>query len=219
MYQVRALSWELYSPHPAIGAYFIAFSLHRLAIGRILKHAQGDATMRGMLHRDVVSAPSLEITSHSVAETIGFGRRLGTLLQAGDLVLLVAPFGAGKTHLTKGIAAAFGVAEDEVNSPSFVLINQYEADRAHGRIPIYHVDLYRIETPDELASIGLDDVIAADSLTIIEWAEHAADWLPHEHLLVTMAIVSENERQIRLIPRGKYYLELVAALRKDLDKT
>ncbi len=175
--------------------------------------------MRGMLHTDVTSAPVLEIMSRSVAETIAFGHRLGTLLHAADLVLLVAPFGAGKTQLTKGIAAAFGVAEDEVNSPSFVLVNQYEADRAHGRISLYHVDLYRIDAPDELATIGLDDVIAADSLTIIEWAEHAMDWLPHEHLLITMAIVGENERQIRFIPRGAHYIEIVAALRKDLCDT
>lgn len=169
--------------------------------------------MRGMPQMDVTSTPVLEFISQSVTATSAFGRRLGALLQTGDLVLLVAPFGAGKTYLTKGIAAAFGVAEDEVNSPSFVLINQYEADRTHGRIPIYHVDLYRVETPDELASIGLDDVITADSLTVIEWAEHAADWLPHEHLLIMMTVVGENERQTRLIPRGARYTEIVAALR------
>jgi tRNA threonylcarbamoyladenosine biosynthesis protein TsaE len=169
--------------------------------------------MRGMLHTDSTSARSFDFTSRSANETIEFGQRLGNLLGAGDLVLLVAPFGAGKTHLTKGIAGAFGVVEDEVNSPSFVLINEYEADRLHGSMPVYHVDLYRIETPDELASVGLDDVIAGDSLTVIEWAERASDWLPQEHLLITIELLGPNERLIRLQPYGKRYAELVEALR------
>ena len=155
----------------------------------------------------------LEVQSRGEADTIAFGRRLGALLQTGDLVLLFAPFGAGKTHLTKGIAAAFGVPEADVNSPSFVLINEYEADRAHGRIPIYHVDLYRIETPDELASVGLDDVLAADGVAIIEWAERAADQLPREHLAIVIEYQGENERLIRLMPHGARYHTLVADLR------
>ena len=168
--------------------------------------------MPAMLRMDARSAPLLEITSHSVAATIAFGKQLGARLRAGDLVLLVAPFGAGKTHLAKGIAAAFEVDEEEVNSPSFVLINQYEAGRAYRRMPIYHVDLYRIQTPEELASIGLDDVVADDALTIIEWAEHAADWLPREHLLIEMDVLGPETRRIRLMPRGAHYAEIVAAL-------
>ncbi len=175
--------------------------------------------MPAMLRTDVQSAPSLEVISQSVAETITFGRQIGARLRAGDLVLLVAPFGAGKTHLTKGIAAAFGVDEQEVNSPSFVLINQYEAGQAYRRMPIYHVDLYRIETPEELASIGLDDVLADDSLTIVEWAEHAADRLPHEHLLIEMDVLGEATRRIRLIPSGARYAEIVAALKQSVKAT
>ncbi len=175
--------------------------------------------MPAMLRTNVQAAPSLEVTSHSAAETIAFGKHLGARLRAGDLVLLVAPFGAGKTHLTKGIAAAFGVDEQEVNSPSFVLINQYEAGRVYRRMPIYHVDLYRIETPEELASIGLDDVLADDSLTIIEWAERAADRLPHEHLLIEMDVLGEDTRRIRLTPRGTRYAQIVAALKQSGKET
>jgi tRNA threonylcarbamoyladenosine biosynthesis protein TsaE len=153
-----------------------------------------------------------EFLSQSEAETIAFGRRLGILLSAGDVVLLFAPFGAGKTHLTKGIAGAFGVAEADVNSPSFVLINEYEADRAHRRIPIYHVDLYRIESPHELATVGLDDVLAGDGLAVIEWAERAADWLPHAHLAIFMQHTSATERRIRLVPHGPHYEQLLARL-------
>lgn len=163
------------------------------------------------------TAPAtLEVISHSEAETIVFGRRLGTLLQPGDLILLFAPFGAGKTHLTKGIAGALGVDEADVNSPSFVLINEYETSRkgkpGQGRIPIYHVDLYRIETPDELATVGLDDVIAGHGIAVIEWAERAADWFPHDHLAIEIAYQGETERRIVVRPQGVRATELVVAL-------
>lgn len=162
-----------------------------------------------------VTMPTLERVTRSAAETIALGRQLGALLRPGDLVLLFAPFGAGKTHLTKGIAGAFGVDEADVNSPSFVLINEYEADRAHGRIPLHHVDLYRVETPDELATVGLDDVLD-DGLAIIEWAERAADWWPREHLAIFIEHTGENERTLRFVPRGERYAAIVAQM-KDTD--
>jgi tRNA threonylcarbamoyladenosine biosynthesis protein TsaE len=128
---------------------------------------------------------------------------------------LFAPFGAGKTHLTKGIAAAFGVDPDDVNSPSFVLVNQYDADRAHGRITIYHVDLYRIDTPDDLETVGLDDLVNDRSLVIVEWAEHADTLLPGDHLAISIDITSEQERVLRLEARGERYGRLVEALRNS----
>ncbi len=170
--------------------------------------------MRGMVEGDD-TLPTLELESRSEAQTIAFGRQLGTLLRAGDLLLLFAPFGAGKTHLTKGIAAAFGVDEMDVNSPTFVLINEYEADRAHRRIPIFHVDLYRVETSDELATVGLDDVIAGDGVAIIEWAERAADWFPREHLAIFIEHIGENERLIKLVPHGDRYVEVVQGLKNQ----
>lgn len=169
--------------------------------------------MRRMSHTETNPTAVLELRSQSEAETIAFGRRLGAQLAAGDVVLLFAPFGAGKTHLTKGIAAAFGVDEAEVNSPSFVLINQYEADRAHGRMPIFHVDLYRIDTPAALASVGLDEVLSDDALAIIEWAERGADWFPREHLRIEMAHLGDSTRRIRLMPHGARAEQIVAALR------
>lgn len=168
-----------------------------------------------MRYSEAQSLDRIEVLSTSEADTIAFGRRLGAALHAGDLVLLFAPFGAGKTHLTKGIAAAFGVDPADVNSPSFVLINEYEADRSHGRVPIYHVDLYRVETPDELATVGLDDVIAGDGLAIIEWAERAVDWLPREHLAIMIDHAGETERLIRLVPHGARYERVVRGLSEE----
>jgi tRNA threonylcarbamoyladenosine biosynthesis protein TsaE len=170
-----------------------------------------------MSHIDTTAPAALEAISRSEAETIAFGRRLSALLQPGDLILLFAPFGAGKTHLTKGIAGALGVDEADVNSPSFVLINEYTVAAGvfpgRRRVPIYHVDLYRIETPDELATVGLDDVIAGDGIAVIEWAERAADWFPHDHLAIEIAYVGENERRIVVRPRGQRAAMLVQQLR------
>ena len=99
----------------------------------------------------VQSQHILDIISHSAAQTIRFGQRLGDLMQQGDLVVLLGEFGAGKTHMIKGIAQGLG-STDLVNSPSFVLINEYRAGPRYGNLPIFHADLYRIEDPDELAS-------------------------------------------------------------------
>lgn len=97
----------------------------------------------------------LDFISHSPAQTIRVGQRLGELLQQGDLVLLLGEFGAGKTHFVKGIAQGLG-SDDLVTSPSFVLMNEYRAGGERKRLPIYHTDLYRIESSAELEGIGLD---------------------------------------------------------------
>lgn len=156
----------------------------------------------GMPERDV---PVRTLSTRSEAETIALGRELGARLRPGDVVLLFGPFGAGKTHLAKGIAASFGVDEAEVNSPSFVLINEYQADRAHGGVLIFHVDLYRLERPQELRSVGLEDALDPGALAIVEWAERAADRLPAEHLAVFIELAGEHERSFRIEPRGERY--------------
>lgn len=162
--------------------------------------------------RAMSTSSHLEIQSNSEAETIAFGRRIGSRLQPGDLVLLLASFGAGKTHLTKGIAAGLGADPDEVNSPSFVIINQYTAGAAHRRMPIFHADLYRIETAHELGTVGLEECLNGDGVCIIEWGERAADWLPQERLIVEIAETGPTSRRLRLIPQGLRYERLVAEL-------
>ena len=155
---------------------------------------------------------TLELLSDGVGETIAIGRQIGERLVAGDLVLLVAPFGAGKTHLTKGIAAGLGADPDEVNSPSFVLVNEYRAGPERGGMPIYHADLYRVETPHDLGTIGLEDCFGGDGVCVIEWAERAADWLPEDRLTVEIVPTGPATRHMRLVPRGQRYRQLVAEL-------
>ncbi len=185
-----------------------------------INNAEQYATMRHMLEER--ATPVLALRSANAQQTIALGRRLGAHLHAGDVVLLFAPFGAGKTHLTKGIAAAWGVDPDDVNSPSFVLVNQYDAAPrgypAHRRLPIYHADLYRLEGADEVASVGLDDLIDASGLVIVEWAEHGGSLLPAEHLAIHIDVAGENERVLRFEGRGARYEQLIEQLRVTSDE-
>src|SRR5262245_13892156 len=139
--------------------------------------------MSKQLPHAVQSQHVLDFISHSAAQTIRIGQRLGEFMQRGDLIVLLGDFGTGKTHLIKGIAQGLGSA-DMVNSPSFVLINEYRAGPQHDRMPIYHADLYRIDDPDELGTIGIEEAWAGGGVCLIEWAEQAGDWLPQEHLAI-----------------------------------
>ena len=165
-----------------------------------------------MLHA-VQSPHVLDFISHSAAQTIRIGQRLGELLRQGDLVVLLGDFGTGKTHLIKGVARGLGSA-DLVNSPSFVLINEYLAGEQHGSMPIFHVDLYRIEDPDELTNIGIEDAWSGDGVCLIEWAEQAGERLPQAHLAIYLQHLSETKRVLRFDPHGQRYEALVAEFKK-----
>ncbi len=110
--------------------------------------------------------------THSQAETIAVGEQLGRELAAGDVLVLTGDLGAGKTQLTKGIAAALG-CEGDVTSPTFTIEMVYEG----GRLPLYHFDLYRLDDAEQLEDIGLYDVLGADGVCVIEWGEQFADEL------------------------------------------
>jgi tRNA threonylcarbamoyladenosine biosynthesis protein TsaE len=161
----------------------------------------------------VQSPHELDFISHSPAQTLRVGRRLGELLNRGDLILLLGEFGVGKTQLVKGIAQGLG-SDDVVNSPSFVLINEYRAGAQRGGFPIYHIDLYRIDDQAELAGIGLDDALTGDGVCVIEWAERAHDWLPDDRLAISMRHLSETKRVLRFVPYGTHYLTLVESFKR-----
>jgi tRNA threonylcarbamoyladenosine biosynthesis protein TsaE len=161
----------------------------------------------------VQSQHILDFISHSAAQTIRVGQRLGELMRQGDLVVLQGEFGSGKTHLIKGIAQGLG-STDLVNSPSFVLINEYRAGSRHNHMPIYHADLYRIEDPDELAAIGIEEAWSGGGVCLIEWAEQAGDWLPPERLAIYLQHLSETKRVLRFVPHGTRYEALLAEFKK-----
>lgn len=127
-------------------------------------------------------------------ETQALGEQLGKTLKPGDVIALIGDLGTGKTCLTQGIARGVGIAPDEiVSSPSYILINEY-----NGTIPIYHIDLYRLENAEEIAGLGLSEYIEGDGICIIEWAERMADELPHTCIKIYITWEDENTRFINI---------------------
>jgi tRNA threonylcarbamoyladenosine biosynthesis protein TsaE len=108
-----------------------------------------------------------QFETHSANESLILGEKIGRHLEAGDIVFLFGDLGAGKTTLTQGIARGLDVPREEyVRSPTFTLVNQYK-----GKIPVYHIDLYRIASSHELEDLGLEEVFSGDGISIVEWAE------------------------------------------------
>lgn len=165
----------------------------------------------------VQSPRELDLISHSASQTIRIGQRLGELLRPGDVVLLTGEFGAGKTHLIKGIVRGLG-SEDLVTSPSFVFVNEYRARPGRERLTIYHADLYRIESPAALEGIGLDEALSDDGVALVEWAERAQERLPEQHLAVHLRHLSETERVLRFVPNGRRYAAIVEELKRTAVK-
>lgn len=150
---------------------------------------------------------NLEIVSHSPEQTRKLGTRLGELARPGDVFLLVGNLGAGKTCLAQGIAWGLGI-EEYAASPSFVVVRELK-----GRLPLYHIDFYRLDNLDEIAELGLDDYLYGNGVSVIEWAEKGQHLLPPEHLLIEMSYLADTERRLELKPSGQRYREIVTELR------
>lgn len=110
--------------------------------------------------------PLQVIVSQSEAETFEAGRRIAGSLRPGDVVLLEGDLGMGKTVCARGIAVGLGVDEEAVRSPTFTLVNPY-----HGRLAVFHIDLYRIEKTEDLDELGLEEILGGDGVAIVEWPE------------------------------------------------
>jgi len=147
--------------------------------------------------------------SNSPASTLSFGKRLGRKLKAGSIIALVGELGCGKTLFTRGICIGLGIPERQVNSPTFVLVNEYR-----GRLPVYHIDLYRLNTIAEEFEIGILDYLArADSsVIVVEWAEKVLSLLPDDYLRVQFQMLSPRRRQLTLAGFGKRYDGLLKEL-------
>jgi tRNA threonylcarbamoyladenosine biosynthesis protein TsaE len=126
------------------------------------------------------------------SETVKLGRRVGRVLKRGTVISLEGSLGAGKTTLVKGIALSLDIQE-EVTSPSFTIMSVYE-----GSIPLYHIDLYRIETDEELDNLGLEDFLADDGVAVIEWGEKARAVYPEHTVRILFDIMKNGNRKIKL---------------------
>jgi tRNA threonylcarbamoyladenosine biosynthesis protein TsaE len=140
--------------------------------------------------------PTREFITHSPEETIALGRTLAEFFKPPKLALLRGDLGAGKTTLIKGIAEAFQAAkEDDVTSPTFTLIHEYRGPRAN----LYHIDLYRVDTARQLETLGLDDLIADNSILLIEWGEKFDRFVRERDVEIAIERLGENDRKIQVI--------------------
>lgn len=144
-----------------------------------------------------------EITSQTRTpeETVDLGRRIATVLRTGDVVALIGPLGAGKTQLTRGLAAGLGADPRQVASPTFILMSEYEVPP--GASTVVHIDAYRIQSLADLESIGFTPELLRDSVTIIEWADRIADDLPPDHLRIELSHTAGG-REISMTGRGSF---------------
>ncbi len=136
----------------------------------------------------------------SASATKRLGSQLARWLQPGDVLALIGEMGAGKTHFVQGIAIGMKVPAGSVASPTFVLVKVY-----HGRLPIYHADLFRLERTPEAATVGLEEFYDEPGVTVIEWANRIPDVLPEEFLEIKFSVVNRNTRTVEFLPRGKKY--------------
>jgi tRNA threonylcarbamoyladenosine biosynthesis protein TsaE len=152
----------------------------------------------------------LQFVSHSPEQTQDLGMRLGKLAQAGDLFLLTGNLGSGKTCLTQGIAWGLGVKEYAF-SPSFVLVREY-----HGRLPLYHIDLFRLDRIEEVIDLTLEEYLYGKGVCVIEWAEKGREVLPEQNMLIKLDYISPTERSLALEPHGERYVQLLESLKAEL---
>jgi tRNA threonylcarbamoyladenosine biosynthesis protein TsaE len=150
-------------------------------------------------------AASHVLVTRSPEETRDLGRSLGGSLLAGGFVALTGDLGSGKTVLVQGIAEGLGCS-GEVSSPSFVIVNEYR-----GRVPIYHVDLYRVTDPRSLHELGYREFFYGDGVALVEWADRVPDLLPADRLDASLEFVGAEERRITLAARGVLHAAALSA--------
>lgn len=140
------------------------------------------------------------------------GRALGEKLRVGDMVALVGPLGSGKTTLVKSIAAGAGVPDPrDVNSPTFVIVNEYDAYRPSGPLRIYHIDTYRLRGGRDLETLGFDEMTAL-GLVLIEWADRVAEILPADRLNVSITPTGQEGRRFELSATGSASRRILESL-------
>jgi tRNA threonylcarbamoyladenosine biosynthesis protein TsaE len=136
------------------------------------------------------------VFSLSEEETLDLGRGLGRALKGGELLLLQGDLGYGKTVFARGVAVALGILPEEVSSPSFTLVHEYVG----GRVPLFHIDLYRLETPeDEVGALGIEDILAAGGVVLVEWGEKLPPFLRRGATTIRFHDVGEGSRRIEIL--------------------
>ncbi len=134
----------------------------------------------------------LTFITKSADETIELGRKIGNLLKKGDIIAMQGTLAAGKTTITKGIAQALGISET-ITSPTFCLVSEY-----YGKMPLYHMDVYRLDGGEDFVNLGTDDMLYGDGVSIIEWSEKIMDELPKKTIILKIEPHPDNSRVITI---------------------
>lgn len=134
----------------------------------------------------------MKFITSSPEETVALGKKIGGMLKNGDVIAMQGTLAAGKTTITKGIAAALGI-EDTITSPTFCLISEYQ-----GKMPLYHMDVYRLNGAEDFAELGTDDMIYGNGVSIIEWSEKIIRELPRKTILLKITPQEDGTRLIEI---------------------
>jgi len=154
---------------------------------------------------------TLEIISLTPEETEKIGTLLGEMLTGGEVIALAGELGSGKTTLVKGIAQGMGFKEQEVVSPSFTLINEYD-----GPLPLFHIDFYRLEGEKDPFEIGFEEYISAEGVVVIEWADRVPQAVPKDSLWITLRYLEAERREIVMRAQADRYEKIIEELKKKL---
>jgi len=189
-------------------------------------------------HFQEAAINTLDIISHSSAQTQRLGMRLGELMRGGELLLLEGSLGTGKTTFTQGLARGIGITE-VISSPTFTLLKEYpgqpgptaQREQAQATLQhrqqerhqvgpaLYHFDLYRLDDPEEILDLGFEDYFFGNGVCVVEWADKAEPLWPAEHLRLRMKIMSETKRGLLFTATGLRYCELLQQFQKNTYAT
>lgn len=146
----------------------------------------------------------IKFITTTAEQTTQLAEKLATALQAGDVITLKGDLGAGKTTFTKGLGAALGVKRT-INSPTFTIVKTYQ-----GNLPLYHMDVYRLEDSDE--DIGFEEYFDGDGVSVVEWPQFIESYLPEERLDIVMNKIDDNQRSISFSPIGNHFTKVCEEL-------
>jgi tRNA threonylcarbamoyladenosine biosynthesis protein TsaE len=152
---------------------------------------------------------SWRVLTGSPRQTMNWGAKLGKLLQGGEIIALIGELGTGKTGFVRGVTQGLEVGSTAwIRSPTFTLINEY-----YGRLPVYHIDLYRVETRSQLEGLNLREYLYSDGVSLIEWFDHLPAGEVEEHLELRIAYANDQKRELTFTAHGERYEKMIEALK------
>ncbi|NQU04147.1 MAG: tRNA (adenosine(37)-N6)-threonylcarbamoyltransferase complex ATPase subunit type 1 TsaE [Syntrophaceae bacterium] len=155
---------------------------------------------------------NLTLISNSIGDTINLGSIIGENLNGGDIIALTGELGSGKTCITRGIARGMGISEEfYITSPTFTLINEYP-----GRIPLYHLDVYRLSGSKDLEDLGYEEYFYGKGAIVIEWAEKIRDIIPPDSIFIYLKYLGEKKREIEISYEGDNAPRIIKSVNEEV---